>query len=115
MTTATAERPATQRRQPQPTSFRVLFEIGADRYAVYPLAADPSVAMRAFRFRKLTGDRSVHDVRYARDEERGTEFVSCDCKGFVRWSHCRHCRALAALELVPPALVKRPGQKKEAA
>ncbi len=22
---------------------------------------------------------------------------SCDCKGFTRWGHCKHCEALAAL------------------
>jgi hypothetical protein len=105
MTTATAEAPA-RRSRSRLTSFRCVVIIDNDSYLMFPVAADPAVALKAWRFRKVSGDASTHDIRHARSDD-GSEFVECDCRGFERWHKCRHCRVLAALGCVPAALVKR--------
>ena len=80
--------------------FSITFNIEADSYAVSRLPADASVANHAFRFRKLTGDEGVYDVRVT---EHGPE---CECKGYLRHGHCKHCETLQAaagvFDLTPP-------------
>jgi hypothetical protein len=73
-----------------PRGFRITFHVGADDYRVYPLAADPDVARKAFRFAKQTGDRAVYDLRL---DEQG---LHCECLGFLRWGRCKHCQTLQA-------------------
>ena len=70
--------------------FRITFHVGADAYRVYPLTVDPAVAYKAFRFAKQTGDRAVYDLRL---DEHG---LHCECLGFLRWGHCKHCQTLQA-------------------
>jgi hypothetical protein len=70
--------------------FTITFHVGADDYRVYPLAADPTVAYKAFRFAKQTGDRAVYDLRL---DEHG---LHCECLGFLRWGRCKHCQTLQA-------------------
>jgi hypothetical protein len=57
-------------------------------YAVKEITVDFG---RGFEFAKFGGDEA-HHVHV--DEETGH---TCDCKGFVRWAHCRHLSALLAL------------------
>lgn len=45
---------------------------------------------RAFRLEKI-GAEEVYHVNLDREERH------CDCKGFGRWSHCKHADGLAAL------------------
>lgn len=85
---AGSARPTARR---QPTTFRIVFEIGDDVYHVAPLQPHPEVAAKAYRFRKLTGAGEVYDVRQTE------EFTECDCIGFE--SHrkpCKHIRTLQA-------------------
>ena len=78
------------RKSSKVSRFTITFSIGENRYFVLPLAPHPEVAGRAYRFKKQTGDKEVYDVRQA---EHGPE---CDCKGFLRWGHCKHVRTLKA-------------------
>ena len=81
----------TKSRRPQQASrFTITFGIGEDRYFVLPLAVHPEVASKAFRFKKQTGGKEVYDVRLA---AHGPE---CDCRGFLRWGHCKHVKTLKA-------------------
>ena len=59
-------------------------------YFLYPLAADFG---RGFRLEKVDpiGDGTGYAVNIDGDRR------SCDCKGFCRWSHCKHADGLAAL------------------
>jgi hypothetical protein len=70
--------------------FRITFRIGEDDYLVHPLLIDPAVGSRAFRFAKQTGDRATYDVR------ADGEGLHCECLGFLRWGHCKHCQTLQA-------------------
>jgi hypothetical protein len=82
----------------------VTFEIGEDRYHVFPLAAHPEVATHAYRLKKLTGKGEVYDVR--RDTEG---HVECSCPGHTyhrKGAPCKHLRALAAAGMVPKAVLQ---------
>ncbi len=71
-------------------TFRITFHIEGDEYHVHPLASDPAVARKAFRFAKQTGDRAVYDLRL---DEHG---LHCECLGYLRHGHCKHCQTLRA-------------------
>jgi hypothetical protein len=63
------------------TTFYGLTEIGADRGRGFQLVkAD-----------KGNGPEETYHVNLAGPES------TCECKGFYRWNHCKHCEALAAL------------------
>jgi hypothetical protein len=94
MTSSTSP-PRSKQRQQRKRFFHVTFTIEGVHYRVYPLQADPSVAVKAFRFKKLT-DGATYDIRH---DPAG--FIECDCKGFQRWRHCKHCQTLTALGLLP--------------
>jgi hypothetical protein len=79
-----ASKPARQR------FFQIQFVIEQDTYVISKLAADPAVARGAFRFRKLTGDQAVYDVRLT---EHGPE---CECMGHLRHGHCKHGQTVVA-------------------
>jgi hypothetical protein len=74
--------------------FSIHFQIEGDAYAISRLAAEPSIARHAFRFRKLTGDQAVYDVRFT---EHGGE---CECLGHLRHGHngvvCKHVATIQA-------------------
>ncbi len=58
--------------------------------------AIPSDFGRAFRLEKFTTHRRGDDdaeYHVCLEGNGGT----CECKGFLRWSHCRHVEALHAL------------------
>jgi hypothetical protein len=85
------------RRPKQPQTFRITFHIGPDVYAVVPLTAiHPEVAVKAYRLHKHTGDGEVYDVRLTTEGH-----VECNCRGFQRWQHCKHVRALTAAGMLP--------------
>jgi hypothetical protein len=54
------------------------------------LATHPEVAKKAFRFSKLTGDQAHYDLRLT---DHGLE---CECKGYLRHGHCKHCETIQA-------------------
>ncbi len=82
------------KRQKARRTLRIAFHIEEDEYHVYPLASDPAVARKAFRFAKQTGDRAVYDLRL---DEHG---LHCECLGYLRHGYCKHCQTLhAAWEL----------------
>ena len=74
--------------------FRLTLQLGNDTYAVVPLNPHPSVARKAFRLRKQTGNRNVYDIRLT---PYGPE---CDCPGFIYRRRCKHVRALAAARML---------------
>ena len=77
--------------------FQIQFQIEGDAYAISLLPADPSIASKAFRFRKLTspdGEEVTYDVRFT---EHGPE---CECLGYRRHGHCKHGETLQAASQV---------------
>jgi hypothetical protein len=69
----------------------------AEQVQHYLLLEIPADWGRAFEVRKsvaagLEPDPTVYHVHA--DEQLGT---SCDCQGFLRWSHCKHQEAIDAL------------------
>jgi hypothetical protein len=87
-------RPAPSARLKRQRFFEIVFEIEGDQYKISVLPCDPSIGKKAYRFRKLTGDEAVYDVRFA---EHGPE---CDCMGHLRHRHCKHGETLQAAEQV---------------
>jgi hypothetical protein len=85
-----ATRQPKAKRQPKQRFFGIQFTIEGDSYAISRLPAHPEVARAAFRFRKLTGDQAVYDVRLT---EHGLE---CDCKGGLHHGHCKHADTIRA-------------------
>jgi hypothetical protein len=85
-----ATRQPTSKAKKRQRFFSITFTIEADSYAVSRLPADPGVAQSAFRFRKLTGDQAVYDLRQT---EHGLEW---DCKGYLSHQRCKHCQTLTA-------------------
>jgi hypothetical protein len=69
----------------------VRIAVGKDS-ADYLLDRLPSDFGTAFRLQKA-GEEAAYEVNLSAD---GTADV-CDCKGFARWSHCKHRDGLAAL------------------
>jgi hypothetical protein len=87
-------RPAPSKGRAKQRFFQILFRIEADCYVISQLPAEPSLARKAFRFRKLTAgsdpEQDSYDVRFT---EHGPE---CDGKGFLRWRRCKHCDTIQA-------------------
>jgi hypothetical protein len=71
--------------------FSITFTIEGDSYAVSRLPAHPEVARSVFRFRKLTGDQAVYDVRFSPEG-----WAACDCKGHEHHGHCKHVDTIKA-------------------
>jgi hypothetical protein len=94
-----AERPARQRRQ-QLRSFTIVFRVEGLDYFVIPLAPDPEVAVRAFRFKKADG--TTYDVSWNAEGR-----FSCECLGFLKHGMCKdgrgckHVRCLVAAGMMP--------------
>jgi hypothetical protein len=63
-------------------------------YLVQPIGSDFG---DGFRLTKLDpwGDSAPYDVHLSNDGHA----CSCECKGFLRWSRCKHVHGLAALRL----------------
>jgi hypothetical protein len=69
----------------------VTIAVNKDR-SDYFLTALPSDYGRAFRVEKMgTYPEEGYDVHLSLDGD------SCECKGFLRWGHCKHADGLAAL------------------
>jgi hypothetical protein len=100
-----AKRPARRSRKAKPTTFRILFEAGGERYAVIPLRPDPEVASHAARLKKSDG--TTYDVRL--DTESGLPV--CECPGYVQHGLCKdgkgcvHVRMLVAAGIFPAFVV----------
>ncbi len=82
--------------------------VGADTtfYRVEPLAADFGAGYRLHKADRGYGPGEVYDVLL--DGAR----TSCECKGHLRWGHCKHVEALAELQrrrLLPAA--ERPARQ----
>jgi hypothetical protein len=69
----------------------VRIQVGEEPWTDYNLAPIPSEFGRAFRLVKLLGPHDRYDVLL--DGERSR----CECRGFLRWHHCKHVSALLAL------------------
>ncbi len=72
-------------------TFSITFTIEGTDYRVSPLPCDPEIGTKAFRFAKQGGDGEVYDL-YA-DPVHG---LTCQCKGFLRWGHCKHVQTIQA-------------------
>jgi len=57
-------------------------------YYLKPVACEEGPA---FELSKLQGDGETYHVRIGED-------ASCECKGFLRWGHCKHVDSLTALK-----------------
>src|SRR5256885_2108671 len=79
----------------QPRFFTITFAIEGVNYWVCPLSdLDPSIARKAYRLKKRDGQGQVVAVYDVRQTPEG--HVECDCKGFLRWGHCKHQETLQA-------------------
>jgi hypothetical protein len=70
--------------------FGIRFVIEGDTYSVSVLPIHPEVGRKAFRVAKLTGDQARYDIRL---NDHGLE---CECKGYLRHGHCKHCETITA-------------------
>jgi hypothetical protein len=61
-----------------------------DHYAVTPIPADYGTA---FSVEKMGAEQEPYAVNLGDAEN----LPSCDCKGFLRFGHCRHVEGLTAL------------------
>ncbi len=79
-------------RKPRPTLrfFRLTITFGSDIYAVIPQVPAPTGTRKAFRLKKMTGDHKVYQVRLFH------KHPGCNCRGFLRWGHCKHVAMLRA-------------------
>jgi hypothetical protein len=106
MSVSTQAAPAKQARQ---RLFQIRFIIEGVIYHVLPLAADPAVALKAYRFTRRDGRGkpvSVYDLRLTPEGH-----AECECKGFLRWGHCKHLKTLRAAGMFPPAPTTRQAQE----
>lgn len=102
MSNATTSAPARKPSSKKPATFSITFRIGEDRYGVAPVPAHPEVALKAYRFTKLTGDHAVYCVSLTPDLH-----PSCECKGWLRWqTPCKHIRSLVAAGMLPRSCVE---------
>ena len=92
---------ATKSRGPKQRTFTIEFTIDGTPYSVAPLAIDPAIGHKAFRFHKLTADDAVYDVH------ADTQGLQCQCLGFLRHGHCKHVQTIQAagklFNVLPPA------------
>ena len=101
---STVVEPPAGRRQ-QTHTFTITFTVEGTDYFVIPLHPDADVAVRAFRFKKSSGES--YDVRLDAEGHFG-----CECKGFLRWGMCRdgrgckHIKCLVAAGMMPPPASK---------
>lgn len=64
-------------------------------YFLEPIAADFGLA---FRFVKFTNEvEEGEPAEYAVNIDLQHGHHSCECKGFMRWNHCKHVESLLAL------------------
>jgi hypothetical protein len=88
-----------QRRPKSPRFFSITFRIEGTSYGVVPLRdVAPDVAVKAYRFLRKDEKGAVtarYDVRQL--PEGG---ASCECKGFLRWGHCKHVETLTAAGMI---------------
>jgi hypothetical protein len=95
---------ATKNRKPRQRSIRLdlpigsqpgewgVIEITQDRKASrYYIEAVPSDFGVGFLLRKIGGTEEYH-------VNLSAEGHNCECKGFLRWNHCKHTDGLAALQ-----------------
>ena len=64
--------------------------VGRVSYWITPIKADFGVGLKLEKFQAQGGE--VYDVNL--DGPRS----SCECKGFMRWGHCKHLSACKALQ-----------------
>ena len=98
---ATCTTPAPRRQRPQRQRlFRCTFHIEGMDYHVWPLAdIDATVAVKAYRMTRHDEQGKVaacYDIRLS-----PAGFIECECKGFLRWKHCKHVRTLQAMGCLP--------------
>jgi hypothetical protein len=62
----------------------------SDHYMVWPLPADCGRAFKVEKF--LASESPTYHILLADDGKH-----SCECKGFLRWGHCKHISSLLAL------------------
>lgn len=88
-TTASALRKPRRTAKKAARTFMIIFHIEGDDYIVSPQPCVPA-GCRAFRFRKVGGDKAVYELYVSR------EGCLCDCKGFLRHGHCKHTETCLA-------------------
>jgi hypothetical protein len=81
---------ATQR-QPKNDAFHILFHVRGTTYHIVPLTPAAEVARKAYRFEKLDPEGNVAATYDVALMDHGP---SCECMGFLRWGHCKHCDTL---------------------
>lgn len=100
MTTATATRKTAKRQENRVATLRDIgmahvlgLTTGKDTvfYRLEALSAGRGRAFRLCKADRGNGPGEVYDVLL------DGQFSSCECKGFMRWNHCKHVEALVAL------------------
>jgi hypothetical protein len=98
---ASCTTPAERRQRPQRQRiFRCTFHIEGMDYRVRPLPdIDATVAVKAYR---MTRDDELGKLAACYDIRLSPEgHIECECKGFLRWKHCKHVRTLQAMGCLP--------------
>jgi hypothetical protein len=87
-------------KQAKQRTFTITFHIEGVSYSVWPLRdVDPTVAARAYRMirRDQQGKaQAVYDIRLSPEGH-----ITCECRGFLRWGHCKHIKTLQAAGMLP--------------
>ena len=82
-------------------------------YMLHTLPADRVAGFRLSKADRGDGPEAEYDVRL------DGQFSSCECKGFLRWNHCKHVEGLAALvkcgKLSVPSVASKPESQPEPA
>ncbi len=82
-------------------------------YRLETLLADAGRGFHLVKAERGDGSAEAYDVRL------DGQFSSCECKGFLRWNHCKHVEGLAALvkcgKLSVPSVASQPEPQPEPA
>jgi hypothetical protein len=84
--------------RPQPLHPHGIFHVteevrrGHQQRDLYEVVLVPAAFGHGFHVRKFGAPESTYHVNLSADGQH-----SCECKGHLRWGHCRHVEALLAL------------------
>ncbi len=67
-----------------------------DTYLVHFIPSDFGFGAVGFEVEKLDADLATIEAYHVHLADR-PEVCSCECKGFLRWNHCKHLDGLKAL------------------
>ncbi len=76
---------------------RITMDGKATIYRSVMIPCDPSFGPYAMELAKLDDDLKVVEVYHLTVSHGIPERVACDCRGHLRWGHCKHGAAIAKI------------------